>query len=320
MSLNESLDRLFPKGVHPKSVLFRVDAGCRRGLSFGHLFRCHTLSVLLKAAYGCETVFAMAPIGNGPDTARDLGERVIEPDRWDGTGYDALVIDLPTGPDPGLLDLAQAHKVWTIVIDDAGLPVDRADVVVNDSILATPAPYPAEARLLLGPDNLILNHELASVDRTRSLGGEPSVLVSFGGSDPTGLTLKVLAALKSMGPFPARFDVVTGPGHPEPDAVEVLAAQLGNVSVHRSPKSLVDLYSGCAMMICAGGRMLYEAQSLSIPCLAVGSTEFEGRVIAAFKGRSGLLAGLAQWNEPQFREGLTGALAKLPARSSGETA
>lgn len=301
MPLKDLIPLLFRNEKVPGDILFRVDAGRKAGLSFGHLFRCHALSKVMQRHFGCRTAFLMRPLPDGLETARNLGETVFElssdapPDLSE---FDAAIIDLPQGPDRDLTEEIRTLGKWLIVIDDAGVPVNWVNVVLNDSILAKEFEYPQQAKLLLGPEYLILDEEFEDFEKKEKAG--PNVLLTFGGSDPTGLTARVVKALGNKDYPGINFHAVLGPGYRDSHFDQAADKFSASLTAHRNPESMIPLYENCDLVVCAGGRTLYEARHLGLDCLPIGSSPHEGRVIQAFLDKGLIKAGLPEWDEQQF--------------------
>ena len=134
------LDDLFA-GTAPSVVAFRVDAGRRPGLSFGHLSRCLLLARTLLRERGVRSVFLMRDLADGASFAREKGMRVaVWPEGQDQEterrtvldaltleGADWLVHDLPYPEvDDGLFSACAALGVRTLFIDDARFVVPGA--------------------------------------------------------------------------------------------------------------------------------------------------------------------------------------------------
>ena len=148
--LNEWIESLFA-GRPPHKLLFRVDAGRIKGLSFGHLSRCLTLARACRSIFGTRCVFAMRNLAEGVDHALGQGETVW---RLDSDGPDeggaaqvvqaarrfaaqTVLTDLPyTDMDWGFLEELNRDGRTTVVLDDFRFANPGADVYHNSSILA----------------------------------------------------------------------------------------------------------------------------------------------------------------------------------------
>ena len=320
MRLSDLIGRIFEGRTRPGHVLFRVDAGRVEGLSYGHLSRCHILSQWLRGNWACAVTFLMFRTPDGIRQARNWGETVMALDREEDLRFpppaDAVFFDLPRGPAASDLNTAVEMGLWTVVIDDGAASVERADVVLNSSILASGLSYPAGARLLLGPRYFIMpdRHDMPN-HGTRKGGGIKKVLVTMGGSDPAGLTTKIVQALSTRQWPRADFTVVLGPGFGDDTDVQRAAADFkGPMRIVRNPEDLLDLFVQSDLVICAGGRTIYELWALGVPALAVAGIRHEAEVVRAFLDRGLIKGGLTEWHPERFCLILTDQLAPAAFR------
>ena len=306
MLLKDLIACLFEGHGIPKKVFFRVDAGRIEGMSFGHLARCHILSKALKDYWNVETSFVMRNYTEGINNALALDEKVLSIDArnsdWMRSVTDTIIFDLPTGPLQNELNIAKEKSIWTVILDDLNNKVTWANVVLNSSILAGSSFYPENARLLLGPDYLILNEQFQETSsKIRKQDGEFSVLITLGGSDLTGLTLNVLKALTKNDHCGFVFNVVLGPGFKDNGEIDKVAGCFPDkINVFRNPPDLLPFFVECNLAICAGGRTLYELNALKVPTIAISSIKHEALTIKAFKEKGMILGGLNKWDECDF--------------------
>lgn len=317
ISLPELCSLLLEDPLATGPVLFRVDAGRLPGLSFGHLSRCLLLSRTLRNQ-GRPTALLMRELTDGVAFARSQGEQVLSPAPENLRHHPAraLVIDLPYEPEPELLDEARHQGLQVVYLDDTGRPNIHADVVLNTSILARPDMYPRVRRKLLGPEYFFLDaRDLSLAHRSRpnrKVSRSLHMVMTFGGSDPTGLTDKALTAMTALateaGLIPQapdlRLDVVCGPGFASFNKVRTLAAQI-SARVLVAPPRLLPLLAEADLVICAGGRTLYECHALGIPVLAVASTPAEAAAVEAFVERGLIRSGLPAWDTQAFTQELS---------------
>jgi len=269
------------------SVLVRVDAS--RALGTGHLMRCRTLARSLRAR-GATVRFLIG--GEGADSVASL----VTDD-----GFEALL--LPTDPQPlpvaedvrlTLEVLGESDEARLVVVDHYGL--DRrwesavaetgAAVAVIDDLADRPHQcdvlldqnlnehmdvrysglVPHECRLLLGPRWALLRDEFivaAGSPRTRD-GSIRSVLLSYGGSDPTGETAKALRATRAIKQL-HRIDVVVGPASDVSDIMLELAQRDDRVNLHRDVSDMAELMVAADLALGAGGATTWERALLGLP-------------------------------------------------------
>lgn len=305
MKIKELLQLLFPASKRGDTVLFRVDAGRKRGLSFGHLSRCAILADGLKEA-GVAAEFVMFETTEGMEYARSLGLTVVPYDTEDFRARcaeaSAVVFDLPWGLPEADMAAACDARPRVVVIDDTNRKVNHAHAVLNTSVLAQADNYTAEADLFLGPRYFFLPPQYESVTKTAgSATARPRVLFTFGGSDPTGLTERVLLALADEPDMGAELLVVLGPGFGGVAKARELCAKLPTpCDILHAPDDLLSCFLQSELVVTSGGRTLYELHVLEVPTIAIASIDHEADAIAAFAERGMLVAGLEQWDAYGF--------------------
>lgn len=242
----------------------------------------------------------------GINNALALDEKVLSIDArnsdWMRSVTDSIIFDLPTGPLQNELNIAKEKSIWTVILDDLNNKISRANVVLNSSILANPSTYPKDAKLLLGPQYLILDERFETAIRnTNKQNGLFNILVTFGGSDLSGLTVKVLRALAAKNYHKLDCKVVLGPGYTDYEEIEKVANCFsGKLNLFRNPDDMLPFFVECNLAICAGGRTLYELLALKVPTVAIASIEHEEQVINEFLAQKKLMAGLWAWDEQEF--------------------
>jgi spore coat polysaccharide biosynthesis predicted glycosyltransferase SpsG len=163
--------------------------------------------------------------------------------------------------------------------DDSGSGAALAELHVS----AIPLPglnQPAGRRVLRGLQYLVMDPAIGRLRRQRHELG--SIVVSMGGSDTYGLTVKVVQALRARD---LRATVVVGPGFAhEAGLSEVLDS---HYTVKRSVLSLPEEFALHDLAITAGGITPFEANAAGLPCIIVAAEPWEernGRVLASLGG------------------------------------
>jgi UDP-2,4-diacetamido-2,4,6-trideoxy-beta-L-altropyranose hydrolase len=246
------------------------------------------------ASEGIEIVRVAAPAGS-PEDARALrGILGREPDAR------AAIDGLPFGSDY-LEALGAAAGERVLVIDDKGdkgaYPVA---LVLNQNAHAARAAYPpdAPARFLLGLRYALLRREFAVAPPPRLT---PPVarhlLVTFGGSDPTGMSVRTLAAL---GRTPATLRsslevlVIVGAANPDADRIAAAAADLApgsRVTVERAVDDMPARMAWADLAVTSGGSTVWELARAGCPALVVETVPVE-RLLVAGLVRVGLFGHL----------------------------
>lgn len=258
-------------------VIFRTGGG--RQVGMGHLRRCLTLAEALRQME-IESHFLL----DGDDMLRE---------RVNAAGFGAFTISLENDLSETIEQLKNLRMqavvidsyalqrdyfralsetgVLTIVIDDLAdreLPVD---VVINSSVGAECLPYRSRAhtQFLLGSKYSLLRPEFAEVPDRKIAKQARRVLITLGGSDPTGLTPKLMGwAHETI--HDAALDVVIGPLYTDVARIENTAQDIaGAVALHFDPKHMRSLMLEADLAISAGGQTIYELAATGTPTIAV---------------------------------------------------
>lgn len=285
-------------------VHFRVDAGRVPGLSFGHLERCLIFSDLLRQK-GIESCFFMKPIAEGVRRAKAHGEAVEILDLpWAEhfSQADTFVVDLPYDPEPEVLELCNSGDRRVVFIDDFGRDLFPCEAVLNYSVLARQDMYPRARRHFLGLEYLMVDQEFDAL-ATHAANRDNTIVVTFGGSDPTDLTRKIVPQILAHDLQGFRVVTVLGPGFSGGEDLLAMVEQSGErLEVLCAPDKLLPILAGSAAIVCNGGKTLYECLALGKSVFAVASTSQEAEVIAAFRKKNALSASLTIWDSGLFAE------------------
>ncbi|HEX5450784.1 MAG TPA: UDP-2,4-diacetamido-2,4,6-trideoxy-beta-L-altropyranose hydrolase [Candidatus Limnocylindrales bacterium] len=264
-------------------ALVRVDAS--PAIGFGHLVRTLALADELARrawdiTFACHEAdpkvrMMVADHGHGllPLESEDTSEVAeiarLVPMTAHRAPYDWLILD-HYGRDGAWLAQASTLADRRLVIDDLADRSLPADLVVNADPAATAAGYADladGARLLLGPRFALLGNafaELHLADAARSFGQVNEVLISFGGSDPLGMTAPALEVVRETLPK-AKVSVAIGPGY-QFDARD-LARPL--VTVLREPEDLPRRMADADLAIGAAGTSVWERCAVGLPSVMV---------------------------------------------------
>ena len=257
------------------NVLFRADSG--DGVGHGHAARVEALSRATILAGGNTRTVSMWLPGHRPQ-ADDLA-----PVLWlDSTtligGCDGAEIDdaartfaasaaAQFSPDVIVVDnyklgiawerLARTTGAFVVAIEDCMARMHDADLVVE----FLPAPFPKSGRLS-GIEYFPMDRGFALPPRDTPAAGL-RLLLTFGGTDPTGHTAIALDALDQLDrenpSMIAHTSVVLGSGHPNPE--EIRARVIGHPCrlLHRQVQSLAPLMAESDIVVTSAGNTLPES-------------------------------------------------------------
>jgi spore coat polysaccharide biosynthesis predicted glycosyltransferase SpsG len=161
----------------------------------------------------------------------------------------------------------KAGGITLVTFDDRGTGVVLADLHVA-ALASDPQEQLAGARLLRGPDYLILNPKISDYTRLRSK--LSSILVTLGGSDTYGVTVKVVQWLKEMD---LTATIVAGPAFMHMARLnEVLTA---GFTLKRGVPSMIEEFYRHDLAITGGGITPFEANASGLPCVVIANELFE---------------------------------------------
>lgn len=167
-----------------------------------------------------------------------------------------------------------------LVIDDLADREHDCDLLLDQNYHADmPARYlglvPSACQLLLGPSYALLREEfLASRRALRPReGGIKRILVSFGGSDPTNETVKVIEGIRRLDRRDLAVDIVLGAANPHRAEVERIAASLPGIKCHDKTNKMAEFIACADLAIGAGGGTTWERCCLGLPSIVICAAE-----------------------------------------------
>lgn len=253
-------------------IVIRVDAGFALGM--GHIYRGVAIAQELARH---EVIFAIDSrdsiagnlLSNFPFGVRLLDDDFSFPELLQLLKPDLLVMDLLDTDSASVRRWRRASPETKIVsFEDNGDGANLCDAQVHD---LTPGPSSSALNAVVGIENTILapSFELVAGVPDRQ-GPSKDLLVSFGGTDPAGLTEKVLDALEII-EFEGSVTVVTGLGAKTPKVEKRrlnsrYLADVRNMALEVSRHSLA---------ISSMGRTVFELAQLEVPALCFAQNEKE---------------------------------------------
>jgi spore coat polysaccharide biosynthesis protein SpsF len=276
------------KSVAPDGgvVLIRCDGGGAYG--FGHVKRMIALARALRDHQSLGVVFAV----NGSDEA-------LVPIRQAGFAAECIA-----GPDDEFLPLAKDAKLLVLDCREgpsresvAALPVPLKATVDDGSErrlacdLAYYPPLPQVARLSwsgsscrprIGWEWALLG-QTTPAERPRAHSLCPTLLVTMGGSDPFGLTMRAARALCRLDPvFRARF--VIGPGFADKNRLASTIVGLSpNFETVEGAHGLATEFATCDAALVAFGVTAYELAAAGVPAIYIGISDDHTLSASAFE-------------------------------------
>lgn len=307
-------------------VLVRVDASALLGT--GHVARCLALADELKSR-GHQVTFAMRSLpGHLIAETRAQGFEVFSlADSFaDVALTQAAWITMTSTQGTQLLDASQTlqslpHRFWDwAVVDHYALGADwqltiggavqkllaiddladrplQCDALLNQNLGAAAARYvgliPPRCQVLLGPYFALLRSEFSTFTPNRLVRATafstPRILVSLGGIDAEGYTLRVLHALGQCGLRGDAIIVVAGAQNPHFLALQKQCDALG-YTLLRSTRAMAELMVQSDWAVGAGGVSLLERCVVGLPSIAIAIAPNQQPGVAAANAQGAVLA------------------------------
>lgn len=279
-----------------------------RSLGFGHVFRTLCLAAELQR-HGWEIVYV----------CRDLEAAPFARVRSQGIPLVQLGADESESEDLRLTtETAHRHQARWVIVDryqtgephlaawrEQGLRVLAIDdicehpfpvtVLLNQNSHAHELPYRTDASTvrLLGPGFALVReaYRNARPQRPRTPERVHRALVCMGGTDPTDLTTKVVAALLRLEHL--QLEVVVGSGYSierETHARELLGGQRARIQWHRDLPHLADLMREVDLVIAAGGSVTWEICCMGLPMILLAVATNQQGLVASMQKRGAAIA------------------------------
>jgi UDP-2,4-diacetamido-2,4,6-trideoxy-beta-L-altropyranose hydrolase len=181
---------------------------------------------------------------------------------------------------------------FLVVIDDLADREIPADIVTNSAIHASTLPYAGlpGTLYLLGPRFALLSREFTDTPRPKIRGQVEQVLITIGGSDPSGLSDKLAEwTLDCFGT--ASINVVVGPFFPSANMRAPAAIrERSRLEIHHAPREMHALMLKADLAVTGGGQTTYELAATGTPAAAICIAE----------NQRGNLRGLAEAGTLEF--------------------
>jgi len=300
-----------------RAVLFRCDGSPELGL--GHIVRCLALADELKN-HNINIYFAIRKGPLGIRMVEEKGYRVFTSDevtnnfdygKWiDKCAIEscckAIIFDVRDGLSRAIVRKLRNKGILTVTIDD---PEDKR----LEMDLAFYPPVPQVKRmdwsgftgeLYIGWDWVILRPEFAAwrqrqnetvQSRERDNTLTPRILITMGGSDPAGLTLKAVEALNMLHEnFQAM--IVLGPGFMHEDPLNKLLRKINyNYTIIRNVLDMAPIMAQADLAIASFGVTAFELAALGVPAIHLCLTEDHVESASTFV-KAGIAVSLGLFN------------------------
>lgn len=293
-------------------IVFRTDSSV--GIGTGHIMRCLTLAKELHSK-GCTVAFICRQLaGNIVELVTRQGYTVFYLDDA-GEDWDWKIDALKTAkvleqegykPDWLIVDHYGLDYRWErylrplakkiLVIDDLANRQHDCDILLDQNIYPDMEQrykmlVPKHCKLLLGPKNALLRKEFRDARNRSGLrdGSIRRILICFGGSDPTGETVRALKAVQGLAGRNFAIDVVIGQANPHQDEIEFLCSNMTNTALYYQADNMAELMSVSDLALGAGGTMTWERCCLGLPTIVIAIAENQ-ESIASYCAKEGVIS------------------------------
>jgi UDP-2,4-diacetamido-2,4,6-trideoxy-beta-L-altropyranose hydrolase len=299
------------------SILFRCDGSHEVG--FGHIIRCLALADELKDNHGCDIIFAILRDNKAIELIESHGYQVTAADpNEEDFCYEEWLNNIvkQNNPNSIILDvrddlpsetISNFHKqgILIVTIDD---PTDRR--LLADLAFYPPVPQVERmdwkgftGQLYVGWEWVVLRREFSQTYRNSSTRRNETcaskirnILVTMGGSDPQGMTLK---AVKAMALLNDHFEatIILGPGFTHRKKLdELLKGFSHQYKIYESLSNMSDIMAEADLAVASFGVTAYELAAMGVPAIYLCLTEDHEQSALMFQDSGlGLSLGLADF-------------------------
>lgn len=270
------------------NICIRVDAS--EEIGSGHVSRCLTLADMLHN-HNVQIFFACRKErGHLIQIIEEKGYTVFEIESLlpfdqerDAKGFVGAIIEKQLSIDWVIVDHYQFTETWEsyireslnariFVIDDLANRKHDCDLLLDQNFYhGLESRYkglvPERCIQLLGPEFLLLREEFyEALEMEKETSENQRVLVFFGGSDPTGETVKALRTFQDIQCGRLSLDVVVGLSNPQRIQIEQLCDEIG-ARYHCQINYLAALMRQADWSLGAGGVTMWERCFLGLPSI-----------------------------------------------------
>ena len=271
-------------------VLFRVEAN--QSLGMGHLYRCLAVAyelsrhdVLFLASDSSPLVEQI--VRQTPFKMVSFPSETTPANTIQSFAPDLIIVDVLDTDVATITEIRESCPDAKIVtFENEGEGAHLCDLGVYD---LTEPPSCAPPRVIVGPDKAILGPTFELFRSLAPLNERPQhLLLTFGGTDPGGLTEKALNALNAIR-FTGQVTVALGLGSRDPDVENPSFS----IDIHRNVANMALLMGRHRLAISSMGRTVFELAAAGVPTLAFSQNSKEeshvhvGRITGSVLGGSG---------------------------------
>lgn len=288
------------------TVVFRTDAD--QEIGFGHITRSLSVADALTE-YGHEPVFVTSRSGSVKSwiaARRDydvltFGKSESETEKIFERGPGLVVFDV-RDTEHKLMAAVKEVGCFIVTFEDLGEGRYLADLVIDSNLTekTNPKKMETKTRYLLGPDYAVISDECQKARKgSRQFGELTRILLSFGGSDPAGITPNAVRALAHLN-SDIDIELITGPAFAQSKALgRALLEVSRNFLVVDSPPDFPTRLRSADLGIISGGVTLCEAAYLGLPTIVIAQNKHQLSNAEPFAQNGGVVS-LGQAGEDAY--------------------
>ncbi len=204
---------------------------------------------------------------------------------------------------------AKEHGIRVTVFDIKGKIRGIPSVIINDSFLPDFLHYDVMTtgtRVCSGPDYFLLPQAYRKITKPVINPDVKNILITMGGSDPAGLTVKILQVLENL-PSNMHYHFILGPTFKNIETVSMMSNHFLNAVVYIYPSNFMEILTNADIVITAAGRTLMECSYLGIPTIIVPSIDHEELIALQYSRLTGA-TNIGIWNDISSQSKLIDAL------------
>lgn len=284
-------------------LIFRCDASNEIG--WGHFRRCYALAEVAQQSGRYKVYFVTRPLPKGLDkklseihaSVQRLSEAAtLEEDlAYLHSTFDLMsrkkiivCIDHYGWTSECFTELKKDSRVVLMAFDDGQKRSYDCDFIINQNLDADKIAYDtaSSCQKLLGPKYVMIRDEIHTLRQhpTERMAESFQLLVTFGGGDHWGHTLKAIEAVKmSTAKFEAH--IVVGSQWPHIEKAKRLIGNHPRIHLYEDPSFFPQLLARADLALCGAGSTTYELAYLGIPMLTVAMVPHQAVIGKAWEER-----------------------------------
>lgn len=255
-----------------RQIVFRVDGYGELGM--GHVFRCLTLAYILTehdVLFVCNKNHS-----EGISKIRSANMNVVELEddgqfiEWARKNRPDVVVHDLLDTDAAYMAQLKAASKRLISFEDLGAGASISDAVINaiyEGAPQTPTTY-------IGKDFVCLRDEFLTTVAPPFSEKVRRILVTFGGTDPLGLTSRLysLARIINRNDIVFEFDFILGPGY---KGDPIAPCKQHGIRVLNDVVRMSDYMKTADLALASQGRTTFELAAMGVPTIVLAQNKRE---------------------------------------------